>query len=381
MTTNTITPISKEEFHARQAKARTLMTEAGVPALLLEAGTSLYYFTGVQWARSERLTGAILLATGETLYITPAFERDRLANKAIVEGDIHTWHEHENPCALVAELLKKHAAAPGPIGIESQTRFFITEGLRRVMPEATLISADPITIACRSIKSAAEIALMQRAMDLTVAAYKKAIAQLREGITRGECLANAAAAHRELGVTGGIDFQFGSASSYPHGGPEPQVLREGDVVQMDGGCGVEGYRSDISRAIIFGEPSAKHREIWELEKAAQAAAFAAAQLGAPCEAVDAAARKVIVDAGLGPDYSTPGLPHRTGHGLGLDIHEPENMVRGNSTPLAPGMCFTNEPMIVFPGEFGIRLEDCIYMTDAGPQWFTQPSPAIDQPFV
>jgi Xaa-Pro dipeptidase len=222
---------------------------------------------------------------------------------------------------------------------------------------------------------------MQRANDITVAAYKAAIATLREGTTKEQFMANAAAAHKALGVDGGIDVGFGELTASPHGSTKPRTLRAGDVVLMDGGCGVEGYRSDISRTIVFGKPTQRQKDVWEVEKRAQAAAFAAAGPGVPCEQVDAAARKVITDAGFGPDYRVPGLPHRTGHGIGLDGHEWTYLVRGNKTPIAVGMCFTNEPMIVLPGEFGVRLEDDMYITPAGARFFSQPSPSIDHPFA
>jgi Xaa-Pro dipeptidase len=222
---------------------------------------------------------------------------------------------------------------------------------------------------------------MQRANEITVAAYQACIPLLRAGMTTGEFGRLAAAAYQALGVQGGIGAQFGPGTASPHGSRVPHPLQEGDVVLMDSVCRVEGYCSDISRTIVYGEPTARHREIWALEKEAQAAAFAAAQVGVPCEDVDAAARGVISAAGFGPDYQVPGLPHRTGHGIGLDVHEWTHLVRGNKTPIAPGMCFTNEPMIAIPGEFGARIEDCMYITEAGPVFFTQPSPAIDRPFA
>jgi len=379
--TDGVRPISVAEHEARIEKARGLMVAGGIDAVFLEGGSSLLYFTGVKWGRSERMTAAIMPARGEIAYVCPAFEEERLRQSLQVGDEVRTWHEDESPYERVAQILSDLGLASGTIGMEQQVRFFLYDGIRRELPGARCVSADPVTVGCRAVKSPAELALMQRAMDITVAAYKAVIPLLREGITAAECRANAAAAHRALGVAGGIDFQFGPATALPHGGPEPQVLEEGQVVLMDGGCTVEGYHSDISRTLVFGTPTQAQRDTWELEKRAQAAGFAAARVGAPCEAVDAAARQVIVAAGLGPDYAVPGLPHRTGHGIGLDIHEPENMVRGNTTPLAPGMCFTDEPMIVAEGNFGVRLEDCVYITPDGPRWFTTPSPSIEQPFA
>ena len=229
-------------------------------------------------------------------------------------------------------------------------------------------------------KSAAEIALMQHANDVTIAAYKAGLATMREGMTQGELSANIGAAYRALGYSGYASASFGQYTAFPHGSITPQHLKEGDMVMIDDGCAVEGYQSDITRTVVFGKPSARQREIWDLERRAQDAALAAAKVGAPCEAVDAATRKVITDAGFGPGYKVPGLPHRTGHGIGLDGHEWTYLVRGNKTPLAPGMCFSDEPTIAIYGEFGVRLEDCFYMTENGPRFFSKQSPAIDRPF-
>jgi Xaa-Pro dipeptidase len=378
--TGDIVPITIAEYEARIEKARRLMVDAGIDAIYLEGGTGLYYFTGLRWGRSERMTAALLPAKGDIAYVCPAFEEDRLRESLLIDGDVRTWEEDESPYKRVAQVLDDADVASGTLGIEQQVRFFLFDGIRRAAPSVSLVSADPVTVGCRSVKSPAEIALIQRAMDITAAAYKVVISLLYEGISREECRRQAASAHRTLGAGGGIDFQFGKATAFPHGSRDPDTLREGDVVLMDGGCTVEGYHSDISRTIFFGRPSKQQRKIWDLEKAAQQAAFNAAQVGAPCEAVDAAARQVIIDAGLGPGYQLPGLPHRTGHGIGLDIHEPEHMVRGNTKPLAPGMCFTDEPMIVIEGEFGVRLEDCIYIADDGPRWFTEPAPSPETPF-
>lgn len=378
--TDGINPITRAEYEARIEKARRLMVETGIDAIYLEGGTSLFYFTGVHWGRSERMTAAVIPARGQIAYICPAFEEGRLRESLLLGEDVWTWQEHENPYQLVAQLLADRGLTSGIIGIEQQVRFFLFDGIRAAAPQAQYVSADPVTVRCRAVKSAAEIALMQKAMDITATAYRKVISMLQAGMTQNDCREYAATAHRALGVAGGIDFQFGVATAQPHGSREPQTLKNGDVVLMDGGCTVEGYHSDISRTIVFGEPTRRQQDIWELEKRAQAAAFATAQVDTACEAVDAAARKVIVDAGFGPGYELPGLPHRTGHGIGLDVHEPENMVGGNNTRLAPGMCFTIEPMIAINGEFGVRLEDCVYITPDGPRWFTKPSPSIEQPF-
>ncbi len=376
-----IVPISDDERRGRIQKAQRLMSEQGMAGMFLESGTSLFYFTGVRWGQSERMFGAVIPARGDLAYVCPKFEEDRARELIRFGNDVRTWEEDEDPARKVAQIFKDRGVATGRIGIEERVRFFLFDGIRKAAPALEYVSADPVTIGCRVIKSAAEIALMQRANDITVAAYKATLATLHEGMTTAEFSANSAAAHRALGANGSIGGSFGESTALPHGSIKPRNLRPGDVVLGDGGCTVDGYQSDITRSVVFGAPSAKQREIWELEKRAQAAAFAAARPGATCESVDAAARKILIDAGLGPDYRLPGLPHRTGHGIGLDGHEWTNFVRGNKTPIAPGMCFSNEPMIVIPGQFGIRLEDDIYITEQGPRWFSQPAPSIEQPFA
>ncbi len=379
--TRDVSPITVEERQGRIAKARRLMADNDIAAIYLEGGSSLFYFTGVRWGRSERMMAAVIPAKGEIAYVCPAFEEARLREMITFGDDVRAWEEDESPYRLVAEIFDDRGISSEMIGIEESVRFFLFDGIQKEAPHLEFSSADPVTIPCRAIKSPAEIALIQRAMDITVEAYKVSIALLREGMSQEEFTANSAEAHKALGVRGEIHCQFGESTAFPHGSKELTYLKEGDVVLMDGSCTVEGYYSDISRTIVFGEPTQRHRDIWNLEKKAQAAAFAAAQVGAPCEEVDAAARKVITDAGFGPDYQVPGLPHRTGHGIGLDIHEWYHIVRGNRVPLAPGMCFSNEPMIAIYGEFGVRLEDCVYITEEGPRYFTQPSPSIEQPFA
>jgi Xaa-Pro dipeptidase len=280
----------------------------------------------------------------------------------------------------MAQALTDRGAAVGRIGIEERTRFLVVDGLRKALPRASFVSAVAVTAGCRMIKSRAEIALLQQANEITIAAYRAAFAELREGMTQTDFAANVSAAYQALGVEGDALVIFGKYTAYPHGSSEPQKLREGDVVLVDDGCSVEGYQSDVTRTTVFGKPTPRQRQIWELERKAQNAAFAAAKPGATCESVDAAARKVITDFGFGPDYRLPGLPHRTGHGIGLDGHEWTYLVRGNQTRLEPGMCFSDEPTIAIEGEFGIRLEDCLYITEDGARMFTHQSPAIDQPF-
>jgi Xaa-Pro dipeptidase len=377
--TDGIVPVSTEERRSRLAKAQRLMTENGMHAILMEGGSSMFYFTGVRWGNSERMFAVVLPARGEPVWICPKFEEARARELIRFGTDIRTWEEDESPYRLVAGIFRDQRIATGRVGLEERVRFFLFDGTRREAPGIEYVSADPVTAGCRMIKSPAEIALLQKAFDITMAAYKAAFATLVEGMSQQDFRRNAEAAFRALGVEGSAGAQFGVYSSFPHGSIQPQKLKGGDIVLVDGGCAVDGYRSDVTRTTVLGKPTQRQMDIWELEKKAQMAALAAVKVGAACETVDAAARKVITDAGLGPDYRIPGLPHRTGHGIGLDGHEWTNLVRGNKTPLKPGMCFSDEPMIVIPGEFGVRLEDCFYVTEQGPKLFTELSPSIDRP--
>ena len=374
-------PITDDERRARIAKAQKLMTDLGMGAIVMESGTSMAYFVNVRWGLSERPFLLVIPAKGELAYISPGFEEQRAREVIKFTNDVRLWQEDEDPMALVAGVLKDRGVTTAAVGIEERVRFFIADGLAKAAPATKVVLATPVTAGCRMIKSAAEIANMQYANDITLAAFKAGLGTLREGMTQGELAGNITAAYRQMGANGAIAVSFGKYSAYPHGSIEPQRLKEGDVVQIDDGVSWNGYQSDITRTTVFGKPTARQTEVWNLEKKAQAAAFAAAQVGETCESVDAAARKVITDAGFGPDYKVPGLPHRTGHGIGMDGHEWTNFVKGNKTKLEPGMCFSDEPMIAIYEEFGIRLEDCLHITPDGPKFFTQPSPAIDQPFA
>lgn len=377
-----VVPISTEERITRVQKAQQLMAANKIEALLLDCGTSLKYFTGISWWPSERTMVAIIPAKGEIVYVSPGFEADRLRQLITLGKDVQTWEEHESPYKQIATALKGMGINGGNIGIEERLRFFIYDGVRKEAPQLNFISADPVTIPCRLVKSAAELALMQKATDITVAAYKVGISMLREGMSPADFSAITAEAHSKLGANGDIGVNFGKASAFPHGSIEPQKLKKGDMVLMDGGCQVQGYTSDISRTVVFGAPPTKRQlDVWTTQKKSQAAGFAAAKLGDPCENVDIAARKVLTDAGFGPGYKVPGCPHRTGHGIGMDVHEWGNMVLGNKLPLQVGMCFSVEPTIAIYGEFGTRIEDCAYMTPEGPKWFSVPSPSIDKPFT
>jgi Xaa-Pro dipeptidase len=379
--TDGITPISDDERRARIARAQRLMGAQGIGAIVIEPGSSMHYYTGVRWSRSERTFATVIPASGSLSWVCPAFEEARARELIRFGDDIRVWQEEESPFALIAAILKDRGAAEAKVGVEEQVRFFVMDGLRQAAPAAELVSATPVTAGCRMFKSAAELALMQRATDITILAIKAGFATFMAGMTQYDLAGNVTAALTRLG---GSDpwalVGFGEYSAYPHGSVRPQRLQRGDVVLLDTGCAVEGYQSDMTRTTVFGRPTRRQTEVWNLERKAQDAAFAAAQVGTPCEAVDAAARQVITDAGFGPDYRLPGLPHRTGHGIGLDGHEWTNFVRGNTTPIAPGMCFSDEPMIAIYGEFGVRLEDCLYITEQGPRFFSPQSPAIDQPF-
>jgi Xaa-Pro dipeptidase len=378
---NPAPPITDGERGARIAKAQRLMTEQGLGAVVLEGGTSMSYFVNVRWGLSERPFLVIIPAKGDVAYIAPGFEEQRAREVIRFSTDVRVWQEDEDPLRLVAGILKDRGVATANIGVEERVRFFIASALATALPASQVVLATPVTAGCRMYKSAAEIANMQYANDITIAGFKAGLATLREGMTQGELAGNVAAAFRQLGANGGVSVSFGQYTAFPHGSIEPQRLKDGDFVQIDNGVSWNGYQADITRTVVFGTPTARQTEIWNLEKKAQAAAFAAAQVGATCESVDAAARKVITDAGFGPGYKVPGLPHRTGHGIGMDGHEWTNFVKGNTTKLAPGMCFSDEPMIAIYGEFGVRLEDCLYITPDGPRFFTQPSPAIDRPFA
>lgn len=378
--TDGIAPISLDERRMRIEKARRLMREHKIDAIYIEPGPSMFYYTGMRWGTSERMFAVVIPARGEIAWVCPGFEEERARELISMGKDIRTWEEDESPYQRVAEIFRDRGLRTGRVGIEERVRFFLYDGIRKAAPALQFVSATPVTAGGRMFKSPAEIALMQRANDITLVAYKATHDTIHEGMRQDEFTGNCAAAFRALGVTGGVFCSFGKYTAFPHGSSTPQKLREGDIVLMDGGCDLEGYQSDITRMFVFGKPTQRQRDIWNLERKSQDAGFAAAKIGAPCEAVDAAARKVLTDAGFGPDYKVPGLPHRTGHGIGLDGHEWTNFVRGNKTTIQPGMCFSDEPTIVIYGEFGIRLEDCLYIAEEGPKFFTKQSPSLDEPF-
>jgi Xaa-Pro dipeptidase len=363
----------------RVAKAQQLLRAAGLKALLVEAGSSLAYFTGVQWWRSERLTAALIPAEGEPLVVTPEFEEPSIRESLTIPAEVRVWNEHQSPTALLADWLKAHGAGAGPIGVEDTVRFFAFDGLRTHGVETRGDAG--VVRACRVIKSPAEIALLQAANDITIAAYRETGPQIARGMRPADIGRIMSAATTKRGATSEFTLiLLGEASAYPHGSGKPQEVKPGEIVLMDCGCNVEGYQSDISRTTVFGEPTKQQRAVWDLVRRGQQLAFETAQLGTAAGAVDDAVRAAYEKAGYGPGYKLPGTSHRTGHGIGLDDHEPVNLVHGEATPLAPGMCFSDEPGIYIPGSFGVRLEDCIYMTPAGPKWFSVPPPSLDAPF-
>jgi Xaa-Pro dipeptidase len=378
--TDGVVPISDQERRARIERARRLMGEERIDAVVIEPGSAMHYFTGVPWGLSERPFVAVLPARGELAFVCPGFEEARARELIRFTDDVRVWQEDESPYRLLAGILRDRGAS-GRVGIEERLRFFIADGLRAEAPAVEYVRADRVTTGCRMLKSPAELALLQRANDVTTAAFRAVLPTMEEGMTHRQLEHRMTSA---LGRAGGSDpwalVGFGEYSAFPHGSVQPQRLRRGDIVLVDAGCAVEHYQADVTRTTVFGRPARRQAEVWRLERQAQDAAFHAAQVGATCASVDAAARKVITDAGFGPDYQVPGTPHRTGHGIGLDVHEAPNFVRGSDTRLAPGMCFSDEPTIVIYGEFGIRLEDCLYISEAGPRFFTSQSPAIDRPF-
>lgn len=374
--------ISARERAQRVQKAAHLLGRRGIGAMLLTAGSSLYYFTGLSWYPSERLVAAVITSDSKVVFIGPAFEESKIRETIGETAELRVWEEDQNPYQLVRDLLADLRAGQDAIALDEVAPFFVFDGLRLAMPHAQISNASVVTAECRMHKSTAELALMQTAKNITLEVQRRAASILREGISSTEVASFIDQAHRAYGASSSTFciVSFGAATAMPHGPDAVQYLREGDMVLIDTGCKIHNYHSDITRSYVFGQPTPRQRVIWELEKAAQAAAFDAAQLGISCEQVDGAARAVLEAAGLGPGYRTPGLPHRTGHGIGLDIHEWPYLVKGNTRPLAVGMCFSNEPMICIEGQFGIRLEDHFYMSEQGPRWFTAQSCAVDAPF-
>jgi Xaa-Pro dipeptidase len=375
-------PITRDERLSRIAKAQGLMQRHGIGSVLVESGPSLDYFTGIQWWRSERLTGVVIPATGDAIVVTPFFEKPSIEEMLLIPAGIRTWEEDEEPLKLVADFLKERGVSNQPVAFEETNRFFLEDRLKQQLPSAAVVNGNPVVRELRMIKSPAELALMQAAADIMAASLRYAGERTRDGMTPEQIDALIASAQKTLGGSydGGL-ILIGEASAYPHGSHKPHVVRKGEVVLMDCTCSVHGYQADITRTFVFGaDPTAEQRKVWDQVHRGQQIAMAAAKVGAPAGSVDDAVRRTYESWGYGPRYKLPGTSHRTGHGIGMEVHEPINLVHGETTPLAPGMCFSNEPGIYIPGKFGVRLEDCFHMTEVGPKYFTTPPPSIDDPF-
>jgi len=357
------------------------MAQHDIGALLIEPGSSLIYFTGVDWWRSERLTAAVLPREGQIAIVTPHFEEPSVRESLQVPAEVRVWHEDQNPLETVAGILRDRKV-DAPVGIEETVRYFAVDGLRKALPRVEVVNGAPVVRGCRMIKTAAELALLQKANDITIAAFRFAARHVKAGMTPADIDALIGAAHRAYGAKydDGLVL-LGEASAYPHGSHKPQSVREGEVVLLDCGCDVHGYKSDISRTFVFGTPTPEQRKVYEQMRQGQQIAFETARVGLEAGKVDDAVRAQYEKWGYGPGYRLPGTPHRTGHGIGLDGHEPVNFVHGETTPLAPGMCFSDEPGIYLPGKFGIRLEDCLHMGPEKPVWFSTPPKSLDAPFA
>ena len=378
--TRSVQPIEAKEHEARLAKVQGLMQQRQIGALLVESGSTLEYFTGIRWRRSERTTAALIPAAGRVAIVTPAFEEPSVRETLKVAGEVRPWKEDESPFALLAGAWRD-SGHTGPLAIEPTTRYFIVERTAAAAAtRPTIVPGDELVRACRMVKSSSELALLQAANDVTIAALRNAHGQIRAGMQAADILALMVAATEQLG--GSHEFTLvllNEASAYPHGSIKPQQVREGSVILIDTGCAVHGYQSDISRSWVFGEISPRQRELWDTVKRGQELALETAKPGVAAGAVDQAVRGFYEQKGWRRDYGLPGLSHRTGHGIGMDGHEPPYLVRNDTTPLAPGMCFSDEPGLYIPGEFGIRLEDCWYMTENGPKLFTPLAKSIEQP--
>ena len=373
-------PIGRDERLARLARARALMQANDIGAIIIESGPSLDYFTGVRWGRSERLTGAVIPAVGDPIIVTPFFERPSVEESLGIPAEVRTWNEDEEPLKLVAGFLRERGLASARVGMEETNRYFILDRLSQQLPGVRVVSANPVVRGCRMIKTAPEIALIQAASDLTLATIADVHGKLKEGMTPADIGAMMEAGMVARGGTSPWALVLlGEAAAYPHGSGKPQSVKRSEVVLIDTGCAVRGYQSDISRTFVFGDPTAEQRKVWNQVARGQQIANSAAKIGAPAGSVDDAVRRAYESWGYGPGYKLPGLSHRTGHGIGMEGHEPVNLVHGEATSLAPGMCFSNEPGIYLPGKFGVRLEDCFHMTASGPKWFSIPPKSLEEP--
>lgn len=378
--TGSVNPISVAERKARIEKAQQLMKQHNMAALLIEPGAAMDYFSGIQWWRSERLTALVIPQKGDIAVVTPFFEKPSVLESLKVGDDVQVWNEHESPFEVVANILTSRGIRSGNIGFESSVRYFVVTGISNALPAMNIVAAEPVTLGCRMYKTAAELTLMHKANEVTLRAYEYVFNNLKLGMSQAEVKGLMNSAQRQLGGSGTWCLAlFNDASAYPHGTNAKQVIQEGSVILLDSGCSVHGYQSDISRTLVFGKASQKVVDVWNTVREGQNVAFAAAKVGAPAGGVDDAVRQYYASKGYDKNYALPGLSHRTGHGIGMEGHESVNFVRGETTPLNKGMCFSNEPGLYIPGEFGVRLEDCLYMTGKGPAYFTSPPDSLASP--
>jgi Xaa-Pro dipeptidase len=377
-------PITLDERQQRTVRARELMYRQGISAICITGGTSLVYFTGIHWGQSERLFAWLLPATGAPFIVCPVFEEGRVRERLTTVPDgahtrIYTWNEDEDPYALVAKALREATITTGTLGLDERVQYVFADRIAQAVPALKVVSAIPVISGCRAIKSPAELALMQLANNITLSVYQAAYKSTEPGMTTHQFSALIDLAYTHSGVQGDASCQVGEYSALPHGSLQPQVIRENEIILIDDGCTVEGYQSDISRTFVLGKATDKQKQVFDIVHKAQSAALAAARPGIPCHAVDDAARKVITEAGFGPDYKY--FTHRVGHGIGMDGHEWPYLVRGNTQLLEPGMCFSDEPGIYIPSKFGVRLEDDMHITPDGARLFTPQSPSLEEPFA
>lgn len=363
-------PITDKERLSRIEQMRKKMVEQNIAAVFLGATSNLNYFTGLQWEISERLLG-VVITLDQLTYIVPAFEKSRLEELPHLKGDIIVWQEDESPIKKVVRLFP----AQGQIAIDEAIPLQFYFQFAALMGQTRIVGANSLAVTLRIEKSKNEIAIIQYAMDVTFEVQKRVRDFLQPGISSFEVIKFIDEEHRKL-CGNGSDFaivSFGKATAIPHGVEDNQILKKGDAILIDIGTTVDGYHSDITRSYMLNDVTDEFAKVWTIEQRLQDVVFKACKLGKSAADVDNAGRQALATFGLGPDYRLPGIPHRIGHGLGLDIHEEPFISRHDHTILKPGMCFSNEPTLIYPGRFGIRLEDAIYMTKEGPKWFTQPA--------
>ncbi|MCJ8320871.1 MAG: Xaa-Pro peptidase family protein [Colwellia sp.] len=378
--TGNVSPISPTERKTRITKAQQLMQQLNIAALVLEPGPAMDYFTGIKWWRSERVTAVVIPRNGDISVVCPFFEEPSIRESLVIGDDVRVWQEHESPFKLIKQIFIDRGLAKGKLAFEHSVRYFVLQGVMAELSTMQDVSAEPITRGCRIIKSANELQLMHKANEVTLSAYADVYSKLAIGMSGSEVKGLMHKAQSALGGQGIWNMALiNEASAFPHGTKQKQTIKEGSIVLMDCGCSVHGYQSDISRTFVVGQPSKKQEKIWNTVRQGQEIAFKTAQIGTEAGLVDDAVRQYYQNIGLGPDYKLPGLSHRTGHGIGMKGHEGVNFVHGEKEKLQAGMCFSNEPGIYIPGQFGVRLEDCLYMTDKGPRWFTTPPDSLDSP--